>query len=364
MFGVMRFWLDRGAAGFRLDAVQALFEDPQLRNDPDAAKIIAPGYSWDLPEVHGVLKRLRALVDSYPGQRVLIGELGEPSVAGLDQWYGGASHDELQLPMDYFFGFPSGIGSGGRDKLDAAYYRRHLLEIATELHGSRPFLFFDNHDNSRSMDRFGDGEHDQEIAKVIAALLLTPPAAAQTYYGAEIGMVTTVPARRDDVKDPVGRTGWPKNKGRDGERTPMQWTAGAQAGFSTDANTWLPIPPSAGSTNVQTERVDPNSLLNWYKTLIALRRSNPAIKYGGLIMVDETNANVLSFVRTAPAGAKPVLVVMNMTPAAQTAVVNLASAGVRNGVPRTLLATPGMQTPTRVMSVPLPPYAVWIAAIE
>ena len=177
-------------------------------------------------------------------------------------------------------------------------------------------------------------------------------------------MVTTTPTRREDVKDPVGRTQWPQNKGRDGERTPMQWTPGPQAGFSTNPNTWLPIPPSAASANVQTEQKQPASLLNWYKALIALRRSSPAMRDGGVAIVDEKNANVLSFIRTAPASAKPVLVVLNMTANPQTANIQLPDAGLKNRVPRTLLASPGFATPRSLSSISLPPYSVWIATIE
>jgi alpha-glucosidase len=367
MFAAMRFWLDRGVSGFRLDVIPALFEDPQLRNEPESKNMLASSYTWGLPEVHDVVKRLRTMVDSYPGQRVLIGELLEPTMDGLDLWYGGAAHNELQLPMDYFFGFPgfmTGSMLTGKDKLDAGFYRNQLVGMSTQLHGSRPFVFFDNHDNVRSIDRFGDGTHNAEISRVTAALLLTVPATAQTYYGAEIGMVTTTPTRREDVRDPVGRTQWPQNKGRDGERTPMQWTPGPQAGFSTNPNTWLPIPPSAASTNVQTEQKQTDSLLNWYKALIALRRSSPAMRDGGVTIVDEKNANVLSFIRTAPAGAKPVLVVMNLTANTQTANIQLQDAGLKSSVPRTLLASPGFQTPTSLGSMSVPPYSVWIATIE
>ncbi|MGI4827132.1 MAG: alpha-amylase family glycosyl hydrolase, partial [Janthinobacterium lividum] len=105
MFAVMRFWLDRGVAGFRLDAIPALFEDPQLRNNPETGGINAQGdpnvgdtYTNNLPEVHGVIRRMRAMVAKYPGDRVLIGETYLPQTAELDTWYGGTAHDELQLP--------------------------------------------------------------------------------------------------------------------------------------------------------------------------------------------------------------------------------------------------------------------------
>lgn len=108
-------------------------------------------------------------------------------------------------------------------------------------------------------------------------MLYTCRATALTYYGVEIGMRTTPPARKEDVKDPIGITGWPKEKGRDGERTPMQWTPGPQAGFSVNPHTWLPIPPEYKTINVQTESSKPDSLLEWSKLLISLRRSNSAL---------------------------------------------------------------------------------------
>ena len=362
MFDVMRFWLDRGVSGFRLDAITTLFEDKQLRSDPDAKNPFARGYTWGLPEIHGVLRRLRSMVDTYPGQRVLIGELNEPTPKDLDSWYGGPSGNELQLPMDYFYGFPSfsGHGPADKDRLDANFYRQRLLETASDLKGKRPFIFFDNHDNPRSIDRFGDGVHDKEIAKVVAALLFTPPAVAQTYYGAEIGMVTTIPTWREDVQDPVGRAAWPENKGRDGERTPMQWTPGPQAGFSSNPRTWLPIPPSAKRTNVETEMRDPNSLFNWYRSLIKLRRSVPALRDGGIKMIDESNPEVLSFIRT---GSKPVLVVMNMTAHPASASLQLSARGFR-GSPYLLSATPGMEKKIDSERVELPPYAVVLATVE
>jgi alpha-glucosidase len=112
MFGVMQFWLDRGVAGYRLDAIPTLFEDPQQRNEPATGGTNAQGdpnldhiYTDNLPEVHDVMRRMRAMVAKYPGDRVLIGETYLPNTAELDKWYGGAKKDELQLPMDMIIGF-------------------------------------------------------------------------------------------------------------------------------------------------------------------------------------------------------------------------------------------------------------------
>ena len=144
----------------------------------------------------------------------------------------------------------------------------------------------------------------------------------------------------------------------------MQWTPGPQAGFSTNPKTWLPIPASAATTNVQTEQKQPDSLLNWYKALIALRRSSPAMQKGSVAIVDKKNADVLSFIRTAPTNAKPVLVVLNMTASPKIANIQLQDAGLKNGVPRTLLVSLGFAPPKGLGSIALPPYCVWIASIK
>src|SRR6202042_2280762 len=130
--------------------------DPNLKNI----------YTDNLPEVHDVIRRMRTMVSKYPGDRVLIGETYLPNTAELDKWYGGTAHNELQLPMDMLIGF-------GINKLDANRFRQYLTEVETQIHSSQPLLVCDNHDNILSWDRFGDGVHNQQIAKLIATLFLT-----------------------------------------------------------------------------------------------------------------------------------------------------------------------------------------------
>ena len=364
MFAAMRFWLDRGVAGFRLDAITELFEDEQLRDAPVLGGVNAQGdpilsdvYTKNLPEVHGVMRRLRAMTDGYSGERVLIGETYVPTTADLDAWYGGAAHDELQLPMDTLLG----LGS----HLDVDTFRRHLLEEQTQLHHSQPLLVFDNHDNVRSWDRFGDGVHNAQIARIIAALLLTSRATALIYQGQEIGQTTATPARVEDVRDPIGITGWPKQKGRDGERTPMQWDdSNPQAGFSTNPHTWLPVTPNYRTVNVRSESADPRSLLNWYRRLIALRRSAAALRSGRTVMLDADNKDVLTYVRVAPSG-EAVLVSLNMTARAQRVSPRLAAAGVSGARLHTLLSSPAA-LPDAAANAPisLPPFAAWVALLR
>jgi len=358
MLDTLRFWLDRGVAGFRLDAITTLFEDVQLRNEPQQAGVNAQGdpivsrvYTDNLPEVHDVIRRMRKMIDTYPGDRVLIGETYLPNTAELDKWYGGTRHDELQLPMDMLVGFTN--------KLDVAALRSRLLEVQTQVHGSQPMLVFDNHDNVRSWERYGDGVHNAEIAKIIATLLLTSRATALLYQGEEIGQVTTVPTRVEDVRDPIGITGWPKEKGRDGERTPMQWdTSNTQAGFSANPKTWLPVPPTYKTINVQSEHADPHSLLNWHRELIALRHTNAALASGRMQMLDVQNTKVLSFARVGEDGRK-VLVALNISGDPQTVSLDTGSSRPL----KTLMSSPsGMTPPKSVTAITLPAFAAWVGA--
>jgi len=366
MFLSMQFWLDRGIAGFRLDAIPSLFEDPTLRNNPETGGINAYGdpnvgdtYTNNLPEVHDVIRRMRAMVAKYPGDRVLIGETYLPNTAELDKWYGGTAHDELQLPMDMLIGF-----QGDHATLNAADFRQHIEEVETQIHGSQPLIVFDNHDNVRAIDRYGDGTHDNQINKLLATMLFTTKATSLMYYGQEIGMRTTTPTRREDVRDPIGITGWPAQKGRDGERTPMQWTPGPQAGFSTNPHTWLPIPPNYKTINVEVESKDPNSELNWFMQLIALRRDIPALHSGTMTMLDTSSPDVLSYMRSTGSGPA-VVVAMNFTAAPKTITLNLAGSGIKGTIVRTLAASdPALTSTSTLSNITLPPYASWIGSVQ
>jgi alpha-glucosidase len=363
MFATIRFWLDRGIAGFRFDAVPTLFEDPKLTNAPEKGGTNAFGdpilddkYQSNLPEVHDVMRRLRAMTDKYPGDRVLIGETYLPNVQELDKWYGGDKHDELQLPMDMRVGFVN--------KLDAPALRKEINEVETMIGTNQPLLVFDNHDNERSWDRYGDGVHNEQIAKIVATLLLTSRATALTYYGAEIGMVTSTPTRREDVKDPIGITGWPKEKGRDGERTPMQWTPGLDAGFSTAAKTWLPVASDYKTVNVEVEQKEPDSLLVWHEKLIALRRENAAMRDGKQTMLNPDDPSVISFVREGADGKSAIVVAVNCTGESKTVTLDAKPAGVSGYTVKTLITDVPALEGASSLTVTLPPFASWVAAVE
>jgi alpha-glucosidase len=355
MYGTTEWWYKRGVAGFRLDAVDSLFEDPALRDNPVLPGTNAFGdpkienkYTQRLPEVHTALQGLRAVANKYDA--VLIGETWTDSVAQLKPYYG-AANDELQMPMDLLL---------TKLKFSAPVFREHI--DAVEASGEWPVFVIGNHDIVRSWNRYGDGQHNDPIAKDMAAMLLTLRGTPIMYYGEEIGMQNNDPTRREDVKDPIGHLGWPKEKGRDGERTPMQWSGDANAGFTTGVP-WNPIPVTCRTYNVADELRDPHSILNWYKQLLALRRSNPALLDGDYVALNEIDPNVLSYLRKTKNEA--VIVVINMSAAPQTVNFKLSKQRLSAKSAKTLLTTqPSLQNNSSVAQLTLEPFAVYIAAIN
>lgn len=369
---IVGFWLERGVGGFRFDAITTLYEDPNLadegvvRDADGKPKINAFGdpqldgsKTDNQPGVHEVVAEMRATADKFdsnkfPGTRVLIGETYLPNIGELKKMYGTPEQPEFHLPMDTQVAMIN--------KMDVTTFRAKLVDAETNLEAHIPLLLFDNHDNPRIDLRYGDGVHDTEIERAIATVLFASRGAALFYYGDEIGMKTTPPKRKEDVKDPIGITGWPKEKGRDGERTPMQWDASANAGFTT-GTPWLPVPPSAETINVRAEEENPNSVLAWYKALIRLKKTVPAFENGANIMLDAENTKVLSWMRQAP-GAPQVVVSVNFTTEPQT--VNLASsgAGMRARRLKPLLMSPGATAPETMDQIKLEPFGVFIGEIQ
>jgi alpha-glucosidase len=313
MFDVTRFWYRRGVYGFRLDAVDTLFEDSNLRDNPSSPERYAfvmnqqqRLYTANLPEVHTELQSLRQVADEFSG-RILIGETWTSTPAQLASYYG-PTNNELEMPM--YFNFTM------INKLSASQFREKIAAIENNTVSGWPVFVLSNHDIRRWLDRYGDGVHDPQIAKLMSALYLTLRGTPIMYYGEEIGMTNSDPTRLEDVKDVVGKKGWPKEKGRDGERTPMQWDNTTNAGFNTGTRTWLPVSSSYKTSNVALEDKDPNSLLNWYRSLIALRRTVPALFGGEYLPLRTTDVNVLSYMRQE--GKSRVLVVLNMSGSEQT----------------------------------------------
>jgi alpha-glucosidase len=255
------------------------------------------------------------------------------------------------MPMDFLF--------TRVDKLSPSEFRKQIAGVNS---AGWPVYVLSNHDIERAYVRYGDGVHNDAIAKVMSGLYLTLRGTPIMYYGEEIGMTNNNPRRKEDVKDPIGKVGWPEEKGRDGERTPMQWNDTANAGFSKAAP-WLPVPPSYKTHNVTDELKDGDSILNFYKRVLALRHNEPALAEGEYIALNESDPNVLSYLRRYKNEA--VLVVLNMSGSEQKASFDLSSQGFSSPTASTLVTT--LKTHPRQMSlssIPLDAFSVYIGKIS
>jgi alpha-glucosidase len=355
MLDVTRFWYKRGVAGFRLDAVDTLFEDPNLTDNPPSPgkdKFGRPNFArinnTKLPEVHDALRDLRKIADEHGA--VLIGETWTKDISELKEYYGEHSN-ELQMPMDLMFGTVN--------KLSAPEFRRQIA--AVDQAGGWPVFVISNHDIDRSYNRYGDEKNNDQIAKLMAAFYLTLRGTPIMYYGEELGMENNNPKRKEDVKDPQGVTGWPGEKGRDGERTPMQWSDAPNAGFS-DAKPWLPVPASYKTHNVAAESKDSNSVLNVYRQVLAMRHKEPALVNGTYTALNEDDPNVLSYLRKHQDEA--ILVLLNMSNAPRKVKLNLESQGFTSPKLSVLLST--FQQPASAgtaEALELPPFGALIAKV-
>lgn len=265
MHEIMRFWLKRGVDGFRVDVIWHLIKDAEFRDDPPNPDFRAGDpeyrrllhrYSADRPEVHEVIRGLRAVVDKFP-ERLLIGEIYLP----LEQLvaYYGRELTGAHLPFNF-----SLIETPWNACAVAQLIDRYEALLPA---GAWPNWVLGNHDRPRVASRIGARQ-----ARVAAMLLLTLRGTPTLYYGDEIGL-PQVPIPPGRVRDPAA------GLARDGCRTPMPWDTSQFAGFSP-APPWLPLNEDAASRNVASERNDPGSLYNLYRRLIGLRRRHPALAIG------------------------------------------------------------------------------------
>jgi alpha-glucosidase len=337
MWDVVRFWLDRGVDGFRLDAIGTLFEDPQLEDHAARTTLIElvdtrfetsgggrrRGTRWremfrrqhDLPEVHDVMKELRRVVDAYD-DRVLVGETDD-----LD--YHGNGTDELHLVFNFpLMNLPELTPDGVR--------KNQRIRHRALPQGAWPCNTFGNHDADRTASRWNHDGRGRERARLTAVLVLTLPGTPSLYMGEEIGMENFLAADPATLRDPIGRWYYGEavselghspvlaaqraaRYARDRCRTPMQWDGSPNAGFSPDGiATWLPVHPNhAAGVNVADQRDDPASLLSEYRNLIQLRKTRRALLEGGYQELLPDHRAVFAFRRLHPEG--DVSVYVNMT---------------------------------------------------
>lgn len=313
IFGEIRYWLDRGVDGFRLDVVNQFVKDDRFRSNPFT---IGPRprpydmqrhlYDRNRPELHGILREFRALLDRYH-ERMSVGEInaeppGDPVLAAS---YLGSGDDELHLAFDFSLLFTK-------------WSARRFFEVLKKWDGlipakGWPCYVLSNHDQPRAISRYASGNDTMKRAKVAAAMLLTLRGTPFIYYGEEIGMENGR-LRRKEIVDPLGKKYWPFHPGRDPERTPMQWDSSPHAGFSAAAP-WLPINPDYREINVERSLRDPGSLLNFYKELIKLRREKPALNRGGWRAAAGMTGDVLGYFRETE--RQSIFVALNFSRATQ-----------------------------------------------
>ncbi|KQT53701.1 alpha-glucosidase [Aureimonas sp. Leaf454] len=303
MLDVVRFWLDRGVDGFRLDTVNFYFHDAELRDNPPLApefwnERMAPRsqiyhrqdhlYDKNRPENLDFLRRFRALLDAYEG-RTAVGEVGE-LIRGVE------------LMGEY---------TSGRDRLHMCYAFDFLNTRLPEIDDIRPVIerfsetaadgwacwAFSNHDVVRHATRWADGHPDRDaILKLAAAILLSLRGSVCLYQGEEIGQ-SEAEIAFEDIADPWGKRFWPTIKGRDGCRTPMVWEAESRnGGFSAASKPWLPVPADHLEAAVDRQAGQQGSLLETYRSLLACRTAHPALRKGDLDFLD-LGAGLLAFER-------------------------------------------------------------------
>jgi len=273
MLAVLRFWLERGVDGFRMDVVGMLLKDPALHDNPimeENADSTSPTnlyyhqlhlHDQDMDEVHAIIREIRAVLDEYP-ERCGVGELWYE----LPRWvkYYGSNGDELQLPFN--FRLMKQLWNAQAIKQSVDEMEQALPEFAW------PNYVLSSHDAERLVSRIGEKQ-----ARVAAMLLLTLRGTPTLYYGEELGMKNGVISPKQ-MQDPQGfRLG--AEFSRDYGRTPMQWTNGSYAGFSS-VEPWLPLTLDYQTKNVQAENSDPTSMLHLYRELIHLRKQRPALYAG------------------------------------------------------------------------------------
>lgn len=318
MFDVVRFWLDKGVDGFRLDIFHTLYKDAHFRGNPLSFQIVPKDdragffqkwvYSLNRPEVFELARELRSIVDSYSPARTLIGEVFG-SDANVKKFLG----DELDgLHLVFLWDLLNLKGSVNFLRNTIRHYEKVYPPPYT------PVYVFGNHDRKRLMSHIRE---DPRLAKLMALFQYTVRGVPATYYGEEIGMVDGNFSDATSL-DPIGQRyrripGLIKNlvsvyTNRDGCRTPMQWDDGPNGGFcSGDVTPWLPVHQNHIRVNVQRQQMDPASTLNTYKKLLTLRDQFEVLQTGSLQLLEgeEIDKDLLVYKRQMK--GETVLVVIN-----------------------------------------------------
>lgn len=313
----VRFWLERGVDGFRLDTVNYYFHDKLLRDNPphapdsDDAGLDAPdvnpygmqSHIHDKTQIENIafLKRFRALLDEYEG-RMTVGEVGDG--ARSLQTVAAYTADGDKLNMCYTFDLLGGDFS-------ASHIRGALSGFQKAVTDGWVCWAFSNHDVVRHLSRFAEGAEEQtRVAKLAISILSTLRGSICLYQGEELGL-TEAELAFEDLRDPYGIRFWPAFKGRDGCRTPMVWNTGEpHAGFTSAEKSWLPVPYVHAMLAADGQERKPDSVLNHYKATLAFRRHHASLRDGDMVFLD-TQQDLLAFTRHK--GEETLLFVFNLT---------------------------------------------------
>lgn len=309
MYKMLRFWLDMGVDGFRFDVINFIVKDKKLRNNPffywmsSSRKIRTRNH----PKSYKIIRNLRSLLDDYP-EKMSVGEIytlppGDPKLSAS---YLAKGNNSLHLTFDFsiFFVYWS-----------ARRYFKTIEKWQNSIPANGwPTNVFSNHDLFRIFNRRLTGRNQEKKARLLALLLLTLRGTPFIYYGEEIGMKNGAIPRKM-IKDPLGKKFWPFFKGRDRARTPMQWDNSVNAGF-TAAEPWLPVNNDYLRKNIENQKTNPDSLLNLYHKLIALRLAYPALNRGSWIPDCPGKNGIISFYRTVE--QEKMLVILNFTSSKKT----------------------------------------------
>jgi glycosidase len=294
MLDVVRFWMDQGVDGFRVDAAHQMMKDPEERDNPPAPDDYQRPwkdmgeydsfihiYDYGHPDVHEAHRRFQEVVDSYGRDAMTIGEV---HLFDLPEWasYYGPELDELSMPFNFHLMASDWNPPSLRATIEAVLW--HLPP------GAWTNWTLGNHDEIRLATRL-----PKDHERLAALLLLTLPGTPFLYYGDELGMEQTlIPA--DRARDPWGFN--VSSLGRDGARTPMQWAPGPGAGFTTPGVTpWLPLGDRSDTVNVDHELDEPGSVLNMYRRLLAIRRWSPALRRGSFKTDPASDEQTLAYRR-------------------------------------------------------------------
>lgn len=357
LLDVVKFWLDKGVHGFRLDTVNFYFHDTKLRNNPahkvQASRIDVPDanpygmqmhkYDKSQPENLAFLEELRKLTDAYP-HTTMVGEIGDDNAIKL---MGDYTRKNKRLHMAYSFSLLS-------PSFGADYVRGIVEEHERRLGSGWPCWAFSNHDVMRVASRWGANATEVSgFAKMLVGLLCTLRGSVCIYQGDELGLPEAdVPYER--LQDPYGIQFWPEFKGRDGCRTPMPWAANAAHGGFSDVEPWLPVPGAHSRIAVDVQEIDGASVLNHYRRFVQWRNRHEVLRTGSFAFVDAPQP-LLAYIRKR--GKEAMLVVVNL--GAEHMAFDLSPYSVKD-----VLDEHGFAFEVKENTLHLPKYSAFFASIK